>query len=148
MSCRAGDLPWVGFISSVPSSLAASSGNTTLATPACGRRPLTGVIPGHKQCGPIALYNAKDWKIQKAKSGKRAKGKSGKVQSRKSNANDFVVAKCLRATNRDSGTVALWTAPPHSPVVARKGTTSIGFPEFMCVPNEATISACLFVDRQ
>src|SRR3984957_11670116 len=74
-----------------PSSLAASSGNTMLATPACGRRPLTGVIPGHKQCGPIALYNAKDSKIQKTKSGKREKGKSGKVQSRKSSANNFVV---------------------------------------------------------
>jgi hypothetical protein len=65
----------------------------------------------------------------------------------KSNANNFVVANCLRAVNRDSGTVARWIAPPHSPVVARKGTTSIGLPEFMCIPNEATISACLLLEQ-
>ena len=52
-----------------------------------------------------------------------------------------------RGRARDSGTVARWIAPPHSPVDARKGTTSIGFPEFMCVPNEATISACLLLEQ-
>src|SRR5665213_2269226 len=51
-------LPWAGLTLGVSLSPSLRVGNTTLATPACGRRPLAGVIPGHDQRGPIALYNA------------------------------------------------------------------------------------------
>src|SRR5665213_1804720 len=59
-------LPWAGLTLGVSLSPSLRVGNTTLATPACGRRPLAGVIPGHDQRGPAALYNAKVWKTQKA----------------------------------------------------------------------------------
>ena len=69
-------LPWAGDYPSVPSSLAASSGNTTLATPDCGRRPLAGVIPGHKQCGPVGI-------VQREKIGKSRKVEIGKTRKAK-----------------------------------------------------------------
>jgi hypothetical protein len=45
-------------------------------------RPLAGVIPGHDQRGPIALYNAKVWKNQKANFAILGKCKSRKSKNR------------------------------------------------------------------
>jgi len=79
---------------------------------------------------------------------KLRKRKVGKYEKSKIERKRFRLCESFaRVRVRDSGTVAKWIAPPHSPVDARKGTTSIGFPEFMCVPNEATISACLFLEQ-
>jgi hypothetical protein len=50
-------------------------------------RPLAGVIPDHDLRGPIALYNAKVWKIQKGEFCNFAKSQKSKfVKSAKSDA--------------------------------------------------------------
>src|SRR5665213_1081074 len=133
-------LPWAGLTLGVSLSPSLRADNTTLATPACGRRPLAGVIPGHDLRSPTALYNAKVFEnskseflefLEKAKVENRTRAKSRKSEFLKSTKSDAKLSSvrnfCVRR-NRDSGTVALWKSPPHSPVVARKGTTPIGFP--------------------
>src|ERR1700722_904649 len=63
-SCRAEGCPGPALGVSLSPSLRV--GNTTFATPACGRRPLAGVIPGHHIWRPHRIVQCKSFEKSKS----------------------------------------------------------------------------------